>query len=46
MKIFFKFGKIYIKGYLVGEINDYGYFSLIIFGDDKEVVFEVKNDVE
>lgn len=45
-KIFFKVGKIYIKGQLVGEINDYGYFSLIIIGDDKEVVFEVKDDIE
>lgn len=46
LRIPFKFGKIYIKGQLAGETNDYGYFSLTIPGDDKEVVLEVKNDVE
>lgn len=46
LKVPFKFGKIYIKGQLAGETNDYGYFSLTIPGDDKEVVLEVKNDVE
>lgn len=46
LKVPFKFGKIYIKGKLAGETNDYGYFSLTIPGDDKEVVLEVKNDVE
>lgn len=45
-KIPFKVGKIYIKGQLAGETNDYGYFSLTITGDDKEVVLEVKDDIE
>lgn len=46
LKVPFKVGKIYIKGQLAGETNDYGYFSLTIPGDDNEVVLEVKNDVE
>lgn len=46
IKVPFKSGQIYIKGKLAGETNDYGYFSLTISGDDKEVVLNVKNDIE
>lgn len=45
-KVPFKAGQIYIKGKLAGETNDYGYFSLTVSGDDKEVVLNVKNDIE
>lgn len=45
-KVPFKSGQIYIKGKLAGETNDYGYFSLTVSSDDKEVVLNVKNDIE
>lgn len=45
-KIPFKSGQIYIKGKLAGETNENGYFSFTISGEDKEVVLNVKNDIE
>lgn len=45
-KVPFRSGEIYIKGKLAGETNDYGYFSLTTSGDDKQIVLNVKNDIE